>query len=136
MIDKPPTPKFASRFGDGSDDAAPESDGECDDLGAFGLLRGLRDRAEMLELRKKTGNIRAVPYGWIEKVDLDPSDGITLYVGGEKIKIRGRNLNLAGRQISLLGGIIRHRVAWIAQADRSHAMQAKEGSVVVDEIDW
>ena len=47
----------------------------------------------MLELRKKTGNILAASYSWIEKVKFDPSKGITLHAQGQKIRIRGRNLN-------------------------------------------
>jgi hypothetical protein len=129
-------PKFASRFSEGIEAPAAESEG-TEDLGAFGFLRGTRDRAEMLELRKKTGNIRAIGYGWLEKVDFDPSGGIVLHAGNETIKIKGRNLNTVARQqISLLGGIIRHRVPWICEADQSTALQADKNSVVVEAIEW
>lgn len=98
---------------------------------------GSRDRAEMLELRQKTGNIRAIGYGWIEKVDFDPSAGITLFVGSETIRIRGRNLNvLASQQVSLLGAIIRHRAPWIGEADQSTALQSDKTAVVVEKIEW
>ena len=39
------------------------------DLGAFGWLRGVRDRAVMLELRQKDGGIVAFPYAWLERAD-------------------------------------------------------------------
>jgi hypothetical protein len=129
--------KYAKRFGDGPEQGT-EADAEgTEDLGAFGLLRGRTDRAEMLELRKKTGNIRAIGYGWIQKVDFDPSAGITLHAGEEKIRIKGRNLNVVARQqTSLLGGIIRHRVPWIAESDQSTVLQADKNSLVVESIEF
>ena len=137
MNANPPLVKYATRFGD-SAEAAVSSDAEgTENRGAFGLLRGTRDRAEMLELRKKTGNIRAVGYGWIEKVDFDPSDGITLYLGEETIRIKGRNLNMiADEKPSMLGGIVRHRVPWIAEADQSTMLKADKISVLVESIEW
>jgi len=129
--------RYAERFGDGAESSAVTDAEGTENLGAYGLLRGLRDRAEMLELRKKTGNIRAVGFSWIQKVDFDPSVGITLYAGDEKILIKGRNLNaVAGQQMSLLGGILRHRVPWIGEADQSTALQADKTSVVVETIEW
>ena len=44
--------------------AGSEPDG-AEDLGVFGWLRGTRDQSVMLELRKKTGDILAIAYGWI-----------------------------------------------------------------------
>jgi hypothetical protein len=130
--------KYTSRLSDSGGEPAATSDAEgAEDLGVFGLLRGTRDRAEMLELRKKTGNIRAIGYGWIHKVDFDPSGGITLHAGDETIKIKGRNLNVVARQqISLLGGIIRHRVPWICESDHSTTLQADESAVLVEAIEW
>jgi hypothetical protein len=129
--------KYAARFGDGAEQGTASDAEGIDDLGAFGFLRGTSDRAEMLELRKKTGNIRAIGYGWIQKVDFDPSAGLTLYVGDEKIRIRGRNLNVvAHQQSSLLGGITRHRVPWICESDQSKILQADNAMLVVEAIDW
>jgi len=129
--------KFASRFGEGTDaPAATDAEG-TDDLGAFGFLRGTSDRAEMLQFKKKTGNIRAIGYGWIQKVDYDPSSGITIYAGDEKIIIKGRNLNTVARQqASLLGAILRHRVPWICESDQSTTLQADKQTVVVEKIEW
>jgi hypothetical protein len=136
MSGNPATQKFASRFGD-TVDSLPVTDSECDDLGAYGFLRGTTDRSEMLELRKKTGNIRAIQYGWISKIDFDPSAGITLYAGDETIRITGRNLNrIRGDQTTLLGGIFRHRVPWVRESDQSSALQADKETVVVEKIEW
>ena len=137
MNANPPLSKYAARFGDSAETAISSDADGTENLVAFGFLRGTRDRAEMLELRKKTGDIRAIGYAWIQKVDFDPSGMITLFVGDETIRIKGRNLNaVASQQISLLGGIIRHRVPWIAEADQSTALQADNNSVVVETIEW
>jgi hypothetical protein len=45
------------------------------DLGAFGFLRGVRDRAVMLELRWKDGSVVAFAYAWLERAGFDPSEG-------------------------------------------------------------
>jgi hypothetical protein len=137
MIANTSLQKYTSRIGDGAESGATSDAEGTEDLGAFGFLRGTRDKAEMLELRKKTGDIRAIGYGWIEKVDYDPSGNIILYAGDEKIKIKGRNLNVVARQqVSLLGGIVRHRVPWIVESDQRETLQADKNTVVVEAIEW
>ncbi len=74
---------------------ARESEDDPVNLGAFGWLRGVRDRAVMPELRRKDGSV-ALAYAWLERADFDPSQGITLKFGAEKVKITGRNLNAEG----------------------------------------
>lgn len=107
------------------------------DLGAFSWLRGVRDRAVMLELRKKNGNILAVGYAWLDKAEFDPSQGITLSLGGQKIVIRGRHLNSEVRpNVRLFQGICRHRVSWIQEADEPTIMEAQNQGVLVDAIAW
>jgi hypothetical protein len=118
------------------DAAATEESETTDDLGAFGWLRG-RDRAVMLELRKKNGNVLAVGYGWLERVELDPSEGITLHLVGQKILIKGRNLNAAVRpDIRLFQGLTRHKVPFIQEADGPTAMQAGKSATVIERIEW
>lgn len=56
MSDKTTFQRYADRFGGGPDSAAASDADRADDLGEFGFLRGIRNRAEMLELYKKTGN--------------------------------------------------------------------------------
>jgi hypothetical protein len=137
MSGNQPLQKYATRFSENAETAATSDAEGTEDLGALGFLRGTSDKAEMLELRKKTGNVRAIGYGWIQKVDFDPSAGLTLYAGDEKIRIRGRNLNgIARQQTSLLGGIIRHRVPWIMESDQSATLQADKSAVVVEAIEW
>ena len=107
------------------DAAATEESETTDDLGAFGWLRGVRDRAVMLELRKKNGNVLAVGYGWLERVEFAPSEGITLHLVGQKIRIKGRNLNGEVRPgVRLFQAVTRHKVAWVKEADGPTALQA------------
>ena len=92
---------------------------ETEDLGSFGWLRGMRERATMLELRKKDGNITAIGYAWIEKIEFDPSHGITIHALGREIKIQGRNLNTEVRpSVRLFQGLTRHRVPWVQESSR------------------
>lgn len=92
----------------------------ADDYVAFGWLRGIKDRAIMIQLRRRTGDILAVPYSWIEGVEFDPSSGIRLDYHGRCIEIRGSNLNAEVRpNIRLFDGITRQRVIWVQEATGS-----------------
>ena len=130
--------KYTGRTNDSSNDeaASAEPDG-TEDLGSFGWLRGQRDRSVMLELRKKSGSVLAIGYGWIERIEFDPSDGIRLHAGGKIIRIKGRNLNAEARaQIRLFQGLTRHRVPWVQEADRVSDFRSDHKSVVVEAIEW
>jgi hypothetical protein len=107
-----------------------------DDLGAFGWLRGVRDRAIMLELRHKDGRVTALGYAWLERADFDPSEGITLrFTGQTTVRIAGSNLNAESRPtVRLFSGIVRHRVPWIQEAGGADAMEAPSGKTVVEVI--
>ena len=108
-----------------------------DDLGAFGWLRGIRDRATMLELRRKDGNVRAIGYAWLHQIDFDPSEGITLHHAGQKIRIIGRNLNSEARSnVRMFQGITRARVPWIQEADGPTLVQSAESATIIEKIEW
>ncbi len=129
--------KYTGKSADRIIDAGATEESETtDDLGAFGWLRG-RDRAIMFELRKKTGNILAIGYSWLERVEFDPSEGITLHVVGQKIRITGRNLNGVVRPgVRLFQGVTRHKVPWIQEADGPTALQAGKSATIIDKIEW
>ena len=115
--------------------ASPTENDESDDLGVFGWLRGVRDRAVMLELRHKDGAISALGYAWLERAEFNPSDGIVLHFAGKTVKITGRNLNAEVRPNKrLFTGITRHRVPWVQEADGPTAITASPRDVVIDEI--
>jgi hypothetical protein len=109
----------------------------ADELHSFGWLRGIRERAWMLELRKKSGNVLAVAYSWIECVEFDPTEGILLQVHSDTIRIKGRNFNAQVRsEVRLFQGIARHRVAWIKETEESSSVNPGERITIVEEIVW
>lgn len=102
----------------------------------YWYLRGTRDRALMLELRKTIGEIRARGYAWLEYVDFKPSEGILLRFGGQEIRITGRNLNLEIRpNVRLFQSITRHRVPWIQEADHAASLESGPKTVLVERIE-
>lgn len=130
--------KYVQRSpGCSGDDSVTAELESLDDLGSFGWLRGVKDRAVMLELRKKDGNILAIGYAWLDKAEFDPSVGITLHVAGQTITLKGRNLNSESRpQVRLFQGITRHRVPWIQEADEPTVMEAGALTTLVEHIVW
>lgn len=138
MTDRSILHRYAGKNGDGTGSQGVTTDAEAaDDLGSFGWLRGIRDRAVMLELRKKDGNILAVGYGYLDHAEFNPSEGITLSVAGRKIQLKGRNLNAEVRSmVRLFEGIARHRVPWIQEADEPDGMEAEDNATVIDSIQW
>jgi hypothetical protein len=119
------------------DSGSSADSGSVDDFHAFGWLRGIGERATMLELRKKSGDVMAIGYSWIERVEFNPTDGIKLHVHGEKIRIMGRNLNAEVRpEVRLFQGIARHRVAWVQEADRPVDLKNGGTVTIVEGIVW
>ncbi len=107
-----------------------------EDLGSFGWLRGMRERATMLELRHKDGNITAIGYAYIEKMEFDPSAGITLHALGKVIRIQGRHLNTELRpNVRLFQGLTKHRVPWIQAADEPARQDTSLVSTIVERIE-
>ena len=126
--------QFSTRALHAAAPAEAESDA-FDDFGAFSFLRGVRDRALMLELRKKDGSVTALGYSWLERVEFDPSEGLTLHFGSQKVRIVGRNLGSEARpNVRLLDGLVRHRVPWIREAGEPEVMKAAPANVVIEEI--
>lgn len=105
------------------------------DLGVFGWLRGVRERAVMLELRHKDGTMRAFGYAWLERIEFNPSEGLMLKFTGATVKIQGRNLN---RNISpgvrLWSGLVRHRVSWIQEASGAATIASALEATVIETI--
>ena len=131
--------KYMGRNGGPPKDTETEADQDAaqDIDGVFGWVRGVRDRAISLELRKKDGRILAISYGWIERFEFEPSEGITLHFSGRKLTIKGRNLNAETRPlIRLFSGLCRHRVPWIVEADLPAQLKAGPAATVIDQIVW
>ena len=116
----------------GEPDPALEAD---DDFGSFGWLRGMRERAVMLELRHKTGNVTAIAYAMIEKLEFNPSEGITIHALGQKIRIQGRNLNAEVRPtVRLFEGLTRHRIPWVRESAEPDRLEST-GTTAVERIE-
>lgn len=110
---------------------------DAQDLGAFGWLRGVRERALMLELRKKDGRVLALGYSWIERMEFDPSQGITLRLPGRAIHIKGSGLNSDSvSPAGLFGGLVRHRVPWVRETSRHEPLHMQPNTAIVESIEW
>jgi len=108
---------------------------ETEDLNAFGWLRGVRDRALMLELRFRDGNMVSLGYPWLEHAVFDASTGIVLQFGNRIVRIVGRNLNSDERPgIRLYAGIIRHRVPWIQESTFGEDFLGEKRGVFIESI--
>lgn len=120
-------------------DSAADSDAGATCSGScFGCVRGNpRERAIMLELRKANGSILAVGYAWLEWIDFEPSEGLTLHVAGKKVRIKGRNLNrMVDSRPRLFASLTNHRVLWAQEADRSAAVNSEDDATVIESIEW
>jgi hypothetical protein len=126
--------QFVHRVDPGSDAKEVESEA-ADDFGAFGFLRGVRDRAIMLELRLKDGSVRAFGNSWLERVEFDPSEGYSLYFGSHVVRIEGRNLAQEVRpNVRLLDGLMRHRIVWLREFSEPEVMRAGADALVIESI--
>lgn len=117
-------------------DSVDDDSTEVDDLGSFGYLRGVKDRATMLEFRLKDGNSIAFDYSWLRKVEFNPSVGLTLHFGGSDIvRIIGRNLHRPSRtNAELVRGIHAHRVPWIQEASGPDLLQSPPDITIIEQI--
>ena len=114
-----------------------EESSDAEDFGCFGWLRGIRDRATMLQLQKKDGRILALPYGWLEAIELIPERGITLHLPGRKVRITGSGLNVEARPaVRLFDGLARHRVPWVRETSRPELLQPGGSGLIVEAITW
>lgn len=127
--------KYTKR-GEASSTASSELD-DAEDLGCFGWLRGVRDRAIMLELRKKDGCAMAFAYAWLERVEHQPDLGLILHFPGRRVFLRGSGLNTETRpMVRLFDGIVRQRVAWVRESGGSEVISTSEPRCLIESIDW
>ena len=109
--------------------------------GAFGYLRGLHERSLTLELRFKTGDREAYPYGLLASVRFNPSAGILLKLTSDVVTlifIKGSNLDLPvhlGAVDLIERGLERHRVTYIREMDEHELRKAGEREPTIDRIE-
>jgi hypothetical protein len=117
MIDSGP----ASRLRAIQSDPVRAADQEqVDDCGAFGWLRGIRERALMLEVRERGGEITLLNYAYFHPGFFDPSGALLLQFGAQKVVIKGENLGQEVQpNVTLLSCLARHRAIWISESKNS-----------------
>ena len=124
--------RIASRRGAASDD---EGDA-FDDCGAFGFLRGPKDRSLMIEFRFLDGTSEALSYATLERVSYDPADGLTLRFLGVRVRVSGRNLAVAqSTGVSVLEAIHRHRIPWVREVEELRGRFYPADAAVVTRIE-
>jgi hypothetical protein len=128
--------RFAERFATAAEPQAAESEQE-ENAGAFGFLRGARERALMLEFRLKDGRALALSYALLDQASFDPSDGIRLKFSGQEIRLAGRLLNeRSGPSAPLFDAIVRHRVTWIKESSRAELLETRPNVLIVESISF
>lgn len=103
----------------------------------FGLLRGHRERAISLEIRKRDGVVLAIPYSRYDQALFDPSEGVFIKFGEQTIRLLGTNLGRELRpNISLITALATHRLAWVREAGKSETLGLTRNQPVVVEVTW
>ena len=120
--------------------AKKEAEAEEASCGAFGYLRGIKERANAVEFRFRDGNSTWFPYGWLGPCKFDPSEGLLLKFSGDLVYlvlIRGSNLDLPlndGNMNLTAGGLQRHRVVWIREMPEEDIKSIGETGPTIDSI--
>jgi len=133
--DIPPGVVGRSRRKGGNDDAGEDS------CAAFGYLRGIRERAEVLEIRFLNGNSVWFPYHLLGEWKFNPSDGLLLKFSGDlvyAVLIRGSNLSrpLSDSTTNLTtSGLQRHRIVWMREMSEDEIRQVGETGPTIDSIE-
>lgn len=110
---------------------------QASEAGCIGWRDESGERAEVIELRTKSGAVAALLYSWIDFAEFDPSAGITIHARGSKVAIRGRNLNReAESRTGLFRGIIHRQVSFVRESQRCEELTASESSVFIESIAW
>ncbi len=88
----------------------PEPEDTEDEFPCYGRLRGPRQAAFMLELRRATGDGEAFDYGLLGRVRFDPSAGLALHFANGVVTVRGRNLR------PVFEAALTRRLLWVREA--------------------
>jgi hypothetical protein len=119
----------------------PESEVGEASCAAFGYLRGIRERADAIEIRLRDGNSTWFPYGWLGNWKYNPSEGLLLKFSGDLVYlvlIRGSNLDrpLTDSTINLTSaGLQRHRVLWVREMSEEEIRLVGESGPTIDRIE-
>jgi hypothetical protein len=125
----------------GKGNTGDEESGEVESCGAFGYLRGIRDRALALEFRYRDGNSEWLSYNLLASWRFDPSVGLLVKFTGDVVTlvlIRGSNLDaLVGEgTVNLTDrGLQRHRILWVREMDEQELRRVGERGPTIDRIE-
>jgi len=134
-----PGGQHAGRFTRTRDTETDEDTGEAS-CNAFGYLRGIRERADALEIRFQNGNRTWFPYSWLGEWKFNPSDGLLLKFSGDLVYlvlILGSNLDrpLSDSTTNLTtSGLQRHRIVWLREMSPEEIRQVGEAGPTIDRI--
>jgi hypothetical protein len=95
------------------------------DIGGTG--KGTNWRGLMFSIKLKTGDCAAFPYAYLQRIDWDPSKGLTLHLTSELITIEGRYLE------ELYYALLDHLVREITEADADY-QTAPEKEAFIEQI--
>lgn len=115
-----------------------DDEGYCS---AFGYLRGIRERADAVEIRFQNGNSTWFPYSWLGEWKFNPSNGLLLKFSGDLVYvvlIRGSNLDrpLSDTTTNLTtSGLQRHRIVWMREMSEEEIRQVGETGPTIDRIE-
>ena len=107
---------------------------------AFGYLRGIRDKADALEVRFRNGNSTWLPYNWLGSWKFDPSKGLLLKFSGDVVYlvlVTGSNLNhpLLDTTTNLTtSGLQRRRIVWMREMNEDEIRKVGESGPTIDSI--
>lgn len=122
----------------GGDPPRDETDEES--CAAFGYLRGIRDKADSLEVRFKGGNSQWLPYNWLGSWKFDPSHGLLLKFSGDVVYlvlVTGSNLDrpLVDSTTNLTrSGLQRRRIVWMREMNEEEVRKIGESGPTIDSI--
>ena len=120
-----------------------EIDDESDEesCAAFGYLRGIREKADALEVRFKNGNSTWLPYNWLGSWKFDPSHGLLLKFSGDVVYlvlITGSNLDhplLDSTTTLTRSGLQRRRIVWMREMTEDEIRRVGESGPTIDSIE-
>jgi len=119
---------------------ATDDDNDEDSCAAFGYLRGIRERADALEVRFRNGNSTWFPYHWLGSWKFNPSEGLMLKFSGDLvylILIRGTNLDrpLSDSNTNLTrSGLQRHRIVWMREMTDEEIRRVGQSGPTIESI--
>lgn len=126
--------KYVSRQTTFQPDGVAEEPEAVESYQCFGYLRGARDRALMLQLKKRNGNVLAIGYAWLEQAEFDRSEGITLHSSAGRCESSAA-ISTPSCTIRLFDAITRHRVPWIAESLSEIQLSRENEGIVIESIE-